>query len=350
LVWINSHGSPTVFHLGKEDASTLDVPRTVPCAVVMVHSFSAADPDDPSTIAGRWLANGAFVYFGSMNEPFLQAFRTPRLVVDLLAEHLPMAAALRNTSIEAFSAPWRLEYLGDPLFRLKPRPLAGPRRAGSGPHRILPDETTANWPVITGSDPTPTDGSAEATLRLAVDEAFASASSPQTNPNDPAIADSISKLSAIDRDRLPAGSRRKSDSILADLLYHAKRRGELRSRIESIPPGERPPELGRWLDAIRSVDFAWLLSVDDFDRIVPAWTRIVGSDAPNDFQRQATARVGAQANDPDRRSEWAAALRAKIGDRPLAAGSDYLGAELTKVEAAIRLDQKITSGSTGSKK
>ena len=348
LVWINSHGSPTVFHLGKEDASTVDVPRTVPCAVVMVHSFSAADPNDPATIAGRWLSNGAFLYFGSMNEPFLQAFRTPQLVVDLLAEHLPMAAALRNTSIESFSAPWRLEYLGDPLFRLKPRPLSGPRRSGSGPRRISPNETTASRPVIAGTDPTSTDGSAESTFRSAVDEAFAAASSPGTSPNDSTSA-TIAKLSAIDRDRLPAGSRRQYDSILADLLYHAKRRGELRSRIESIPPGERSPELGRWLDAIRSVDLAWLLGVDDFDRILPAWTRIVGSDAPDDFQKQATARVGAQANDPDRRSEWATALRAKIGHRPLPAGSEYLGTELTKVEAAIRLDQKTTSGSTGSK-
>ena len=43
----------------------------------MIHSFSAADPPDPSTIAGRWLANGAFLYFGSMNEPFLDAVPDP---------------------------------------------------------------------------------------------------------------------------------------------------------------------------------------------------------------------------------------------------------------------------------
>ena len=38
------------------------------------------DPTNPETIAGRWLAQGAFVYFGSVNEPFLLSFRTPRLV------------------------------------------------------------------------------------------------------------------------------------------------------------------------------------------------------------------------------------------------------------------------------
>ena len=84
----------------------------------MIHSFSAADPADPQTIAGRWLAQGAFVYYGSVNEPYLQAFRPAGLVAEMVAADMPLAAALRQGEFEPFGRPWRLIYLGDPLYRL----------------------------------------------------------------------------------------------------------------------------------------------------------------------------------------------------------------------------------------
>ena len=106
-------------------------PRRRPTAVLIIHSFSAESPDDPETIAGRWLANGAFAYFGSMNEPFLQAFRPPGLVASFLAENLPVVAAVRRTPAEVGGQPWRLVYFGDPLYRVRPpsaTPPAGSRR------------------------------------------------------------------------------------------------------------------------------------------------------------------------------------------------------------------------------
>ena len=66
-----------------------DVPGGFPASVVMIHSYSAADPADPGTLAGRWLAQGAFVYFGSVNEPLLVAFRRPALVAELAAGGCP---------------------------------------------------------------------------------------------------------------------------------------------------------------------------------------------------------------------------------------------------------------------
>ena len=53
---INSSGGPTEFNLPGGAGQTGDVPWTAPAAVLMIHSFSAADPLDPGTIAGRWLA------------------------------------------------------------------------------------------------------------------------------------------------------------------------------------------------------------------------------------------------------------------------------------------------------
>ena len=84
----------------------------------MIHSFSAADPADPATIAGRWLTQGAFVYYGSVNEPYLLAFRPASVVAELAAAGVPMAAALRQSEVEPFGRPWRLIYLGDPLYRI----------------------------------------------------------------------------------------------------------------------------------------------------------------------------------------------------------------------------------------
>ena len=107
------------------------MPRGVPAAVAMIHSFSAADPTDPETIAGRWLAQGAFVYFGAVNEPFLPAFRPPRLVAALLAAEVPLVAALRQGEFEPFGFPWRLVYLGDPLYRLHVTASAQRRQTGA---------------------------------------------------------------------------------------------------------------------------------------------------------------------------------------------------------------------------
>ena len=345
LVWINSHGSPTVFHLqGDEPASTSDVPLSAPCAVVMIHSFSAADPTDPATIAGRWLANGAFVYFGSINEPFLQAFRTPQLAADLIAEHLPLAAVLRASSIEPFGTPWRLEYLGDPLFQIKP---PQPGVVGKPIQRLPPDQLADGCVIVAAPDleHTPAASSpdqlAGAALRAVFDSAEVLASSPTTQPTDPTIAATIARLAELNPDQLTPIERRTHDAILADLLFFARRRAELRLRIEAIPPGERTPALVRYLDAIRGIDFAWLLAGDDFDRICATWTRLVHSDAPGDFRRQATTRIGALARDASRRADWSRTLRAAISASHSKADQDFLIEELRRVAAADHPEGRV---------
>ncbi len=348
LVWINSHGSPTVFHLQNVEASTTDIPQTVPAAVMMVHSFSAADPTDAATIAGRWLANGAFIYFGSVHEPYLQSFRTPTLVANLIAEHLPLAAALRNTTIEPYGGPWRLEYLGDPLFRLKPLRVGDPRKASgdrhageSPPTRIAVANLTPPGLVLDISTPA-ADTSPDAICRAALDAALVVVSKARTGPTDPAFSSVISRLEDLDRESLNPALRTQYDLILADLLFDSHRRRELRARIESIVPADRSPGLSRWLDAIRAGEFAWVLAGDDLTRIIAAWKRLIASDdmAP-DTRRILTGRVGLAANDPDRRSEWADALRAEIRVHPTAPGVADLRAELRRVETAIRHDDTL---------
>ena len=91
-IMLNSSGGPRQFSISGGGGIPANLPRGRPAAVAIIHSFSAADPLDASTIAGRWLENGAFVYFGAMNEPYLPAFRTPRLVASLAAGEMPLGA------------------------------------------------------------------------------------------------------------------------------------------------------------------------------------------------------------------------------------------------------------------
>ena len=42
------------------------------------------------------MTQGAFSYFGAVNEPFLLAFRPPRLVAELMVAEVPFVAALRQ--------------------------------------------------------------------------------------------------------------------------------------------------------------------------------------------------------------------------------------------------------------
>ncbi len=94
LFLINTSGGPDYFSIGGGPGRPGDLPGSVFSAVSMIHSFSAANPADPQTIAGRWLTNGAYVYFGSVQEPFLPAFRPPGLVAEMIAADVPLVAAL----------------------------------------------------------------------------------------------------------------------------------------------------------------------------------------------------------------------------------------------------------------
>jgi hypothetical protein len=147
LLLINTTGGPDFFSIGGGPGRPGDVPRGVFSAVAMIHSFSAANPADPQTIAGRWLENGAYVYFGAVQEPFLVAFRPPGLVSELIAADVPLVAALRQSEREPCGFPWRLVYLGDPLYRAgrEPRDKNALATAGKTDGSKGPEQTGAQW-------------------------------------------------------------------------------------------------------------------------------------------------------------------------------------------------------------
>ena len=52
LILLNSSGGPRFFAIAGGPGRAADLPRVRPAAVAMIHSYSAADPTDPQTIAG----------------------------------------------------------------------------------------------------------------------------------------------------------------------------------------------------------------------------------------------------------------------------------------------------------
>ncbi len=97
-------------------AYTQDVPiANVPVQVYMIHSWSAREPTNIGTIAGRWLENGAFTYVGAVNEPYLQGFYPPYIVAQRMRLGCTTIGALRREN----ALPWKILTIGDPLARFK---------------------------------------------------------------------------------------------------------------------------------------------------------------------------------------------------------------------------------------
>lgn len=143
LVLINSKGNMNFFDLGGKKALCGDIPLLDrPVAVHIVHSWSARLPASPKTVGGRWLEHGAYLYYGSIDEPFLNAFvETPKVVSRLLSG-MPFGVAVRRDN----SPPWKLNVLGDPLTTFAADTTAG-RRFGPevplSPIENLDDESRA---------------------------------------------------------------------------------------------------------------------------------------------------------------------------------------------------------------
>ncbi|MGP1345154.1 MAG: hypothetical protein ACTS3F_00615 [Phycisphaerales bacterium] len=115
IVQVNSSGHSSWFDLTQGRGSWRDVPSMgTPAMVFFIHSFSAQSPGAGSNIAGAWLRRGAFLYAGSVHEPFLGAFVPPGALAQRLLGGMPAGAAIRSDDAPA----WKINLLGDPLFTL----------------------------------------------------------------------------------------------------------------------------------------------------------------------------------------------------------------------------------------
>jgi len=117
LIFINSMGNSDFFDLQPGRCRPGDVPLLlVPSMVHMVHSWSVQFPAIRETVGGRWMDAGAYVYYGSVHEPYLNAFvPTPNAAARLCAG-AAWGAALRLEN----GPMWRLASFGDPLTTVGP--------------------------------------------------------------------------------------------------------------------------------------------------------------------------------------------------------------------------------------
>lgn len=113
LIFVNTQGMRHFFELNPGRVYSGSVPMLErPAIVHFVHSWSAATPDARKTLAARWLERGAFAYYGSVQEPYLQAFIPTPVVAERLMYGYAWGAAPRQRE----GPIWRLATFGDPLF------------------------------------------------------------------------------------------------------------------------------------------------------------------------------------------------------------------------------------------
>lgn len=136
VVMVNSSGEKDDFVLQPGRARAGDTPFPAePSIVYFVHSWSATLPADRPTIAARWLERGAYAYFGSIQEPYLQSFVSTPDVAGRFLSSIPWAIATRFDQTIDQVPVWKLACIGDPLLTLgppalriaEPLPLAGAR-------------------------------------------------------------------------------------------------------------------------------------------------------------------------------------------------------------------------------
>ena len=327
LVMINTHGSPTLFHVASGSLHALDVMPTTPAVVSMIHSFSAADPLNPGSIAGRWLAQGAFLFYGSMDEPYLPAFRLPPLSAELLAAGLPISAALRPTRGEPFGHPWKLVLLGDPLYTVK--------RTEATPARLRDYPSTPGWVVYMLTDPPPPDAPESTRLAWSLNAALLHTTSTGPDPSDRIL----SVLRSVDRARLDAPLRPVYDDLRAVLEYQTQQYDELRAEVAAVAPAQRSSVAGRLAISGVIVQFQSALARKDFERGAALWAEMLRAEIDGDFKKLVTVRLGEIADTPSRRDAWHARLIAassRLGEK---LGPIIVGEELKRVESAIEGDR-----------
>ncbi len=340
----NSTGGSRDFSITGGPGHPGDIPLGVPSVVSTIHSFSAAEPMNPETIAGRWLEQGAYAYYGSVNEPFVQAFRPPSLITHLIASDVPLVAAVRQGEYEHFGHPWRLIYLGDPLYR-----VLGQKDAQVS-KRLPPEKWTAveneksdwAWSIVKepASSPLPQESSAAAALAGCLDSAIRDASRAAVGGLAPRPTDQLAALERLDRDQWNAEDRKHYDQVLIDSLIWAGRTEILWTRLCRIAGDDRSARVWHVLEWLATSRLAKLF--DDpqargqFPAALDLWEMVMSEPWPDGsaFPEQFTRRLHAlAANQPERLAGLGDRL-ARVSQKMITANRRSAQAEFVEAERA----------------
>jgi hypothetical protein len=320
---LNSSGYPRQFSIQGGSGWTADIPTSLPTVVVPIHSTSAMAPTDPDTIAGRWLANGAYLFYGSMNEPYLPSFRTPTLIASLIAEGLPLIAAVRQTEPETFGCPWRLVYFGDPLYRILPTGPRHPRLSWSVLPELCDTETSPSPPAQAP------DGAKLEWARRTVLAGL------RKNERVSRPVDPVPILLSIRRERLTPPQCVLYDKLLADRLEQPVLAAGLRAMLDQIPPGAMTPSLHRRLESRRMSELHAALADGDLMTAARAWDALIRSDVFPEVTTEITAMVARLANTRDRLVQWRNQLRSTREALRASPISTVVEEELRRVDSAL---------------
>jgi len=358
LLMMNSSGEPRRFAIRGGPGRPADVPFGAPAVVSMIHSFSAASPDDPSTIAGRFLDHGAYIYFGSMFEPYLTAFRTPTLLAKLIAAQVPLGAAFREGRFERFGFPWRLVYLGDPLYRVHPSPaLYRPVRMSPddwgaiAEGQTAPPSTTVEQQATLQGHPDPGAGPSEV-LDWCHDAALLSMLGPAheepPHGSAPSLATDVVDLrpflASIDRGRLDPRRRLILDELMIDQSTTAGATAALLRWLLDVDPKDRSPRAWRAIETTVMSRLAELSGPDDFAAALDLWADQVvrpwppGSEFPAHLIERFAAIVE---SDPARQREY---YRRRLADvlsllksrEPSSTMTSALAAERKRIDEIVQ--------------
>jgi hypothetical protein len=320
LVLVGTAGGADGFALNGGGGTSFDIRPTVPAAVHFIHSFSAENPADPDTIAGQWLDQGAFAYFGSAHEPYLVAFRSHQLVSEMLVRGIPFGAAARLTPEELppFGSAWRLVYLGDPLYTLPPAAPAS-RQAAEG-------TDWAAWPTYRETDPPPAEADPRARFAWALRAALVAAAADRP-PGD----DLVEVLAALPRTRLSAREQALLDDLLTDSLLRLDRLEALVDRLAAVPGDDWSPRARRSINSARLALLQRAIGRRDWPVSLRLYSELATSYPTLYSMAQFAQRLDPVANTPARRRELAAVVKGLADRHPDTPGVDALRKEAARL-------------------
>lgn len=196
--------------------------------------------------------------------------------------------------------PWRIVYLGDPLYRLTP----GRRRARLGSWKPV-----ADWKEVRANDPPPPASSDEDRLEWALNQSLL-----QLVRNHGPMAPSriLSVLFSVRRERLASDRLVLHDNLLAQLLDRPQCARDVRIRLDQLAPGSLTAVLERRLEASRMAALHQALAQGNLVQAGEEWNLLIRSSAPRTLKEEITARISTVADRPRRLQEWRAQLRTTL--------------------------------------
>jgi hypothetical protein len=258
-----------------------------------------------------------------MNEPYLFAFRPPLLVGDLIARRLPLSVAFRATVEESFGKPWRLVFLGDPLYRLE---------GNLGRHPREPMDPPMPGCSLLEPASRPPEGDSAGRVAWAVDATFARLAAGGSNIRVETISD---VLMNIDRESLDPTTRRRFDDLLVENLPDAGRSKLLRMLALGWDRETLSSSLRRWLEFELAGSLERALTEANGAEALEAWSGLMKLDPPTFAVEQATPRLARLLDTPNLRGPGRDAILTAVRDRLSAPDQGVLGQALRRLEVGI---------------